>query len=84
KYQAKQIINLDGEKFISAGWIDIHTHCYERLDLYKDYPDEVGMSISARAAQFGAPIIVTGNELDANAEKLLKGKELEIVGGENS
>ncbi|MDL0417036.1 cell wall-binding protein Cwp8, partial [Clostridioides difficile] len=42
------------------------------------------MSISARAAQFGAPIIVTGNELDANAEKLLKGKELEIVGGENS
>ncbi len=43
KYQAKQIINLDGEKFISAGWIDIHTHCYERLDLYKDYPDEVGI-----------------------------------------
>ncbi|MCC0784445.1 cell wall-binding protein Cwp8 [Clostridioides sp. ES-S-0108-01] len=42
------------------------------------------MSISARAAQFGAPIIVTGNELDANAEKLLRGKELEIVGGENS
>ncbi|WP_235665902.1 amidohydrolase family protein, partial [Clostridioides difficile] len=43
KYQANQIINLDGEKFISAGWIDIHTHCYERLDLYKDYPDEVGI-----------------------------------------
>ncbi|MDI0265975.1 cell wall-binding repeat-containing protein [Clostridioides difficile] len=42
------------------------------------------MSISARAAQFGAPIIVTGNELDAKAEKLLNGKELEIVGGENS
>ncbi len=45
KYQAKQIINLDGEKFISAGWIDIHTHCYERLDLYKDYPDEVGIKV---------------------------------------
>lgn len=43
KYQASQIINLGGDKFISAGWIDIHTHCYERLDLYKDYPDEVGI-----------------------------------------
>lgn len=42
------------------------------------------MSISARAAQFGAPIIVTGNELDANAEKLLKGKRIRNSGGENS
>ncbi|MCC0645779.1 MULTISPECIES: amidohydrolase/deacetylase family metallohydrolase [unclassified Clostridioides] len=43
KYQANQIINLDGKTFISAGWIDIHTHCYERLEIYKDYPDEVGI-----------------------------------------
>lgn len=43
KYQASQIIELGGETFISAGWIDIHTHCYERLEIYKDYPDEVGV-----------------------------------------
>lgn len=43
KYQASQIIDLYGDTFISAGWIDIHTHCYERLEIYKDYPDEVGV-----------------------------------------
>lgn len=35
------IIDLDGN-YISAGWIDMHTHCYERMDLYYDDPDEIG------------------------------------------
>lgn len=30
-------------QLISAGWIDAHVHCYEKMSLYYDYPDEVGI-----------------------------------------
>ncbi|WEV43600.1 amidohydrolase/deacetylase family metallohydrolase [Lactobacillus sp. ESL0684] len=39
--KAHQTINLQG-KYISAGWIDDHVHCYEKLTLYYDDPDEDG------------------------------------------
>lgn len=31
------------ETIISAGWIDSHVHCYEKMDLYYDFPDEIGI-----------------------------------------
>lgn len=39
--RAHKTIDLKG-KYISPGWIDDHTHCYEKLQLYYDDPDEVG------------------------------------------
>lgn len=38
---ARKTIDLDG-KYVSAGWIDDHVHCYEKLTLYYDDPDEDG------------------------------------------
>lgn len=40
---AKEIIDLKGEAYISSGWIDAHVHCYEKMTLYYDFPDEVGV-----------------------------------------
>lgn len=39
---AKQVIDLQSQSIISAGWIDDHTHCFEALDLYYDDPDLIG------------------------------------------
>lgn len=39
--EARKTINLDG-KYVSAGWIDDHVHCYEKLTLYYDDPDADG------------------------------------------
>ena len=39
---AKEILDVKGQ-FISAGWIDSHVHCYEKMNLYYDYPDEIGV-----------------------------------------
>ncbi|MDR2465384.1 MAG: amidohydrolase/deacetylase family metallohydrolase [Streptococcaceae bacterium] len=30
--------------FVSAGWIDSHVHCFEKMTLYYDNPDKVGVS----------------------------------------
>ncbi|WP_368790536.1 amidohydrolase/deacetylase family metallohydrolase [Companilactobacillus farciminis] len=35
-------IDLHNSSYISAGWIDDHVHCYEKLSLYYDDPDKVG------------------------------------------
>ena len=40
---ATQIIELADQTFISAGWIDDHVHCFEKMDLYYDYPYEIGV-----------------------------------------
>lgn len=40
--KAKKVLDVQG-KYISAGWIDDHTHCYEKLSLYYDDPDEDGI-----------------------------------------
>ncbi len=38
-----EVITLPADVFVSAGWIDIHTHCYGGFPLYKGIPDEVGI-----------------------------------------
>lgn len=40
--QAKKVVDLKGTAYVSAGWIDDHTHCYEKLSLYYDDPDKDG------------------------------------------
>lgn len=41
--EALKVIDLKNESYISAGWIDDHVHCYEEMELYYDYPDEIGV-----------------------------------------
>ena len=43
KTPAKKILDLEGHAYLSAGWIDSHVHCYEEMELYTDYPDEIGI-----------------------------------------
>lgn len=40
---AKKVLDLKNEAFLSAGWIDAHVHCFEKMSLYYDYPDEIGV-----------------------------------------
>ena len=37
-----QEIDLHQQSYVTAGWIDDHVHCYEKLSLYYDDPDEDG------------------------------------------
>lgn len=39
---AHEVIDAQGH-YVSAGWIDAHVHCFEKMTLYYDYPDEVGL-----------------------------------------
>lgn len=41
--ESKEILDLEGNAYISAGWIDDHAHCFEKMTLYYDYPDEIGV-----------------------------------------
>lgn len=41
--QAKKEVDAKGA-FLSAGWIDSHVHCFQDLDLYYDYPDQIGVT----------------------------------------
>jgi probable amidohydrolase EF_0837/AHA_3915 len=36
------VIELDEDCYISAGWIDSHTHCFEKFELYADNCEEIG------------------------------------------
>ena len=40
---AKQTLDLAGRIYVSAGWIDGHTHCYPASPIYHDEPDKVGV-----------------------------------------
>lgn len=40
---SKEQIALDGQTYVSAGWIDDHVHCFEKMTLYYDFPDEIGV-----------------------------------------
>ncbi|MEG0275949.1 MAG: amidohydrolase/deacetylase family metallohydrolase [Coprobacillus sp.] len=31
-----------GNDFVSAGWIDMHTHCFDKFEIYGDKPDMIG------------------------------------------
>jgi len=34
---------LNGEYYVSAGWIDSHVHCYQKSPIYHDEPDSIGI-----------------------------------------
>ncbi|MGL5814560.1 MAG: amidohydrolase/deacetylase family metallohydrolase [Aeromonas sp.] len=41
--EARQTLDLAGQTYVSAGWIDGHTHCYPASPIYHDEPDKVGV-----------------------------------------
>ncbi|MHB9329273.1 amidohydrolase/deacetylase family metallohydrolase [Phytobacter ursingii] len=41
---AAKTVDLGGEHYVSAGWIDSHVHCYSKSPLYNDQPDSVGIA----------------------------------------
>ena len=41
---ALKTIELCGECYVSAGWIDSHVHCYPKSPIYHDQPDSVGIA----------------------------------------
>ena len=41
---SKEVLDLEGKHYLSAGWVDDHVHCYEKMTLYYDYPDEIGVT----------------------------------------
>lgn len=41
--EAKKVFDLHSKYYVSAGWIDDHVHCYEKLTLYYDQPDLDGV-----------------------------------------
>ncbi len=41
---ALKTIDLRGECYVSAGWIDSHVHCYPKSPIYHDQPDSVGIA----------------------------------------
>lgn len=40
---AQKTLDLEKKHYLSAGWIDDHVHCYEKMELYYDFPDEIGV-----------------------------------------
>ncbi|WP_395520877.1 amidohydrolase/deacetylase family metallohydrolase [Enterococcus faecium] len=40
---AQEVVDLEGKYYLSAGWIYDHVHCYEKMNLYYDYPDQIGV-----------------------------------------
>lgn len=42
--EAKQERVLDGEIYLSAGWIDSHVHCYPKSPIYHDEADCIGVA----------------------------------------
>ncbi len=36
--------DLQGQVYVSAGWIDLHVHCYPHSPIYNDEPDKVGIA----------------------------------------
>ncbi|XTZ37917.1 amidohydrolase/deacetylase family metallohydrolase [Salmonella enterica] len=41
---ASKTVDLRGEHYVSAGWIDSHVHCYPNSPIYHDQPDSVGIA----------------------------------------
>lgn len=41
---AVKTVDLRGECYASAGWIDSHVHCYPKSPIYYDEPDSVGIA----------------------------------------
>ena len=41
---AVKTLELSGEHYVSAGWIDSHVHCYPHSPIYHDQPDSIGIA----------------------------------------
>lgn len=41
---ARQILDLHGKVYLSAGWIDSHVHCYPKSPIYHDDADLIGVA----------------------------------------
>ncbi|EKP4475007.1 amidohydrolase/deacetylase family metallohydrolase [Cronobacter dublinensis] len=41
---ARETRELNGEHYVSPGWIDLHVHCYPKSPIYHDDPDVVGIA----------------------------------------
>ncbi len=41
---ATHILDLHGQVYASAGWIDSHVHCYIKSPIYHDEPDLIGVA----------------------------------------
>ncbi|XKM14350.1 amidohydrolase/deacetylase family metallohydrolase [Orbaceae bacterium ac157xtp] len=46
---AKTVIDLAGKHYVSAGWIDSHTHCFANSPIYYDEPDYIGVKAGVTA-----------------------------------
>lgn len=40
---SERMLDLKSQHYISAGWIDSHTHCFARSPIYHDEPDLIGV-----------------------------------------
>lgn len=40
---SEPVLDLKSQHYISAGWIDSHTHCFARSPIYHDEPDLIGV-----------------------------------------
>lgn len=56
---ARKSIDLHGMHYVSAGWIDAHTHCFARSPIYHDEPDLIGV-------QAGVVAVVDAGSIGAN------------------
>lgn len=41
---SRKTLDLQGNSYVSAGWIDSHVHCYPNSPIYHDEPDSVGIA----------------------------------------
>ncbi|MCS2169413.1 amidohydrolase/deacetylase family metallohydrolase [Scandinavium sp. TWS1a] len=65
--EATKVVSLNGEHYVSAGWIDLHVHCYPKSPIYNDEPDSVGVATGVTtvidAGSTGADDVDTFHEL---------------------
>ena len=46
---SNQVLDLKKQHYISAGWIDSHTHCFAHSPIYYDEPDLIGVESGVTA-----------------------------------
>ncbi|MBI0157010.1 MULTISPECIES: amidohydrolase/deacetylase family metallohydrolase [Gilliamella] len=46
---SNQVLDLKNQHYVSAGWIDSHTHCFALSPIYHDEPDLIGIEAGVTA-----------------------------------
>lgn len=59
---SKEVLVLENGSYVSAGWIDAHVHCYEKMTLYYDTPDAIGVEAGVTS------VIDAGSTGEANIQ----------------